>query len=333
MRKEKMKRKIMVLALSLASMGLLASCGTTSSSSTTTTKGDSTSSGRAFDKTQSVVPYTRDTNSGTREGFMEKIGLEAAKKDNSPLKTTVQEVASNGAMIQALSTNEYGIGYFSHDSIKDASDLGVKVLNYGGVEPTETNILNGTYKLARSFNYCYANETDATKKTIVDAFVAYMSTSEGLTTIKSNGGIVEIKTTTPTWASIKGNYVGIENDHSTVTINFGGSTSVEKIAKALGADFSTRAGNFKANHNHTGSGDAYKNTQGTGAGTLDVAYASREFKLTDGEPLATGTYGKVCIDGIVIGVSDKNTLTNITAENCLNIYSSTGTVSKWNEIA
>ena len=60
-------------------------------------------------------------------------------------------------MIQALSTNEYGIGYFSHDSIKDASDLGVKVLNYGGVEPTEANILSGTYKLARSFNYCYAN--------------------------------------------------------------------------------------------------------------------------------------------------------------------------------
>ncbi len=204
-----MKRKIMVVALSLASMGLLASCGK-DSSSTTTSKDDSTSSADTFDKTQAVVPYTRDTNSGTREGFMEKIGLDSAKKDNSSLKTTVQEVASNGAMIQALSTNEYGIGYFSHDSIKDASDLGVKVLNYGGVEPTETNILNGTYKLARSFNYCYANETDATKKTIVDAFVAYMSTSEGLTTIKSNGGIVEIKTTTPTWASIKGNYVELK---------------------------------------------------------------------------------------------------------------------------
>lgn len=285
-----------------------------------------------FDASQNIVPFTRDTESGTREGFMEKIGLSAASKDNSALKASVQEVTSNGDMVQKISSNEYGIGYFSHDSITEAEESGVKVLTYNGVEATEENILSGDYELARNFNYCIANETDATKKLIVDAFVAYMSTSEGLTTIQANGGIVNITPSTPSWATVKAQYPRIEDDHSSVTINFGGSTSVEKIAKALSADFSARAGNFQAAHNHTGSGDAYTSTQGSKAGALDIAFASREFKLTDGEPLAEGTYGLVCIDGIVIGVNNQNSLTNITPDQCKNIYSIDGNINTWTDI-
>jgi phosphate transport system substrate-binding protein len=333
-KKTNMNRKKNSLMVLFASVAMLAGCGATSSnsgsSSNTSTK--DSSSIVVFDTTQKVVPYTRDTTSGTREGFMEKIDLASAKKDDSLLKETVQAVSSNGDMIQKLSADEYGIGYFSHDSITDASNLGVKVLNYEGTEATESNILDGTYKLSRTFNYCIAKETDEVKKMIVDAFVAYLSTSEGLTTIQSNGGIVEIKTTTPSWKDIKANYSGIENDHSSLTINFGGSTSVEKIAKALSADFSSRAGNFQAKHNHTGSGDAYKSTQGSSALTLDIGFASREFNLTSGEPLAEGTYGKICIDGIVVGVSNKNPLTNITASQCKNIYSKTGTITTWSDL-
>jgi phosphate transport system substrate-binding protein len=264
---------------------------------------------------------------------MGKIGLDAAAKSDASLKTTVQQVTSNGDMVQKLSTDEYGLGYFSHDSIDNAKSLGVKVLNFENVEPTEKNILSGSYLLARNFNYCIAQETDAVKKTIVEGFVAYMGTSEGMTTIKANGGIVDIKTTTPSWSTVKANFANIEADHKSVTINFGGSTSVENIAKALSADFSKRAGNFVASHNHTGSGDAYASTQGAKKGTLDIAFASREFKLTDSEPLAAGTYGKVCIDGIVVGVSDKNPLTNITAAQCKSIYDKANTtVSKWSDI-
>ena len=285
-----------------------------------------------FDASQNIVPLTRDSESGTREGFMEKIGLSDAYKSNSPLKATVQEVTSNGDMVQQLSSNEYAIGYFSHDSIETAEESGVKVLTYNGVEASEENILSGEYELARNFNYCVAQETDATKKLIVDAFVAYMSTSEGLTTIQANGGIVNITPTTPSWTTVKSQFPGIEDDHSSITINFGGSTSVENIAKALSADFSSRAGNFQAAHNHTGSGDAYTSTQGSKAGTLDIAFASREFKLTDGEPLAEGTYGLVCIDGIVIGVNSSNSITNITADQCKNIYWVEGNINTWTDI-
>lgn len=321
MEKEKMKKQ-MTLAALLGAAAILAGCGNRSG----------TGKGAEFDTNQAIVPYTRDTNSGTREGFMEKIGFDDAKKSDNGLKKSVQQVTSNGDMLTQLENQKYGVGYFSFDSATEAKKGGLKILNFEGVAPADDVILNGTYQLARNFNYCIANETDATKKLIVTAFVAYMQTQEGLAIIKSNGGTVDIKASTPTWDSVKANYAGIDSDHSTVTINFGGSTSVEKIAKALSSAFAPLAGNFKPAHAHTGSGDAYKNTQGAQAGTDDIAFASREFKLSDGEPLAEGTYGRICVDGIVVGVSRKNPMTNITAAQAKSIYDATSSVTKWADL-
>ena len=274
-----------------------------------------------FDKTQNIQAYTRDTNSGTREGFMEKIGYKEAAKDDTKLNKRVKPVASNGDMLSALEQSDYGIGYFSFDSKEEAEKNNVKLLNFENVTPSEDSILDGSYKLARDFNYCIAEETDANKKLIVEAFVAFLSTSEGMTTIKSNGGVCKITTQTKSWNEVKKDYPGIEDDHSSITINFGGSTSVEKIAKALSSQFRTLAGNFNANHNHTGSGDAYKKTQGSEKGSLDIGFASRGFHLDSDEKFKEGTYGKICVDGIVIGVSSKNPLENITAEEAKSIYS------------
>lgn len=346
-------RKVFVSLLALVGFGLVGckggndgnkeSANTTPSASNTATdkntgsekNNDSTASN--FDENQNITPYTRDTNSGTREGFREKIGLKDAAKDDEKLKTTVQQAASNGDRVTSLSKNEYGIGYFSFDTKADAESKGLKLLNYEGVTPSEDTILGGQYKLARNFNYCFAEETDATKKRIVKGFVTYRTKSqEGLTIVKQNGGIVKISATTPKWADLVKNdpdLSKINEDHTNVTINFGGSTSVEKIAKALSTGFRKLAGNFVANHNHTGSGDAYVKTQGDKKGQLDIAFASREFKLTDSEKLKEGTYGKICVDGIVVGVHKENPIANITAEQLKNIYSSEGTISKWSDIS
>jgi phosphate transport system substrate-binding protein len=87
------------------------------------------------------------------------------------------------------------------------------------------------------------------------------------------------------------------------------------MAKALSKEFSPLCGNFVAEHNHTGSGDAYKRTQGSRQRffeCLDIAYASREFSSS--EPAAPGTTGKMCTDAIVAVINAKNTkITNITA--------------------
>jgi len=309
----------------LLSLALLSGCN-----------GGETPASSSFNKTAKIKAYTRDTTSGTRDGFMTRIGLEKAKESNDPLKTTVEEVTSNGDMIAKLKADEYGIGYFSFSSKADAENEGVKAVTYKGVEATEDSIIDGTYQLSRNFNYCTRIETDATKKLIVDAFVAYMSTSDGIQDIVAGGGVVKATKDTKSWDEIKDNYKGISDDHSNITIVFGGSTSCLEVSTKLTDSFTKKAGNFIAEHDHHGSGDAYKYTQDptnskdSSHKQYDVAFASREFKTS--EALAEGTYGKICTDGILVGVNNKNPLTNITGEQAVGIYSKDGNVNTWADL-
>lgn len=288
---------------------------------------DETSS---FDATKKINIYTRDSSSGTRDGFFTGIDFEDAKADNTKLASGFIEVESNGDMINKVKADDYGIGYISLASYKSNE---LKGLYYNGVEPTEENVISGKYRLTRNFNYVTRDfiDEDTSEAKIVKAFVAYMATKEGKTTIKSKSGIVDIKDTDPTWESIKGDYP-IPTDASNVTIKFGGSTSVQSVAEALSNEFSSIFGNFKVEHNHTGSSDAYKNTQGEGkdgASSLHVGFASREFKSTEtGEE---GTQGTLAIDAIVAVVNRNNTRISKVDETILkDIFS--GTITIWNEL-
>ncbi|MBS1476739.1 MAG: hypothetical protein HP024_02175, partial [Acholeplasmatales bacterium] len=110
---------------------------------------------------------------------------------------------------------------------------------------------------------------------------------------------------------------------SKITLNFGGSTSVEKIAKALTSSFAAECNRFEAVHNHTGSGDAFKRTQGTekgGANKLDIGFLSRKLK-SDSEAAAANTSGLICKDGIVAVVNNANSIIGLSTEQLKNIYS------------
>lgn len=289
-------------------------------------------SNKEFNPESEIKLYTRDTTSGTRDGFFTGIGLSEAKEDNAPLKVEgLGTVESNGDMINSIKNDKYGIGYISMSSLEDS---GLKGLNYEGVEPTQDNVINGTYTLTRNFNYIIRSEYDNTeKKQIIDAFLAYLGTQEGKTTMQSEGGILEVKVSDPTWDSIKGNYSITLQDNSDITINFGGSTSVSKMAQALADEFSDLCGNVNFSHNYHGSGDAYKKTQGKDKDStsyLDMAFASRDFKLDSSEPAVEGTYGTLCIDAIVPVVNLANTCSAITKNQLVKMY--TGVYTKWNEI-
>jgi phosphate transport system substrate-binding protein len=278
-----------------------------------------------------IVVYTRDGTSGTRDGFTSAIGFSEAKSDDSKLAKGYVEVASNGDMITAVKKDQNGIGYISLSTLNGS---GVSALAYEGVSPSEANVLNNTYKMTRSFNYLVRAEySDAKVGNIAKAFVAFMGTSDGKATMKQLGGILTVSSSDPTWDSIKANYPIAGQDNSAVTLRFGGSTSVEEMAKALSAEFSPLCGHFIANHNHTGSGDAYKKTQGSAkdsTSALDIAFASREFNAS--EPYAAGTAGKMCTDAIVPVINALNKkITSISAAQLKAIYS--GASTKWSQLA
>lgn len=310
-------KKLLVLiicGISILSTVALASCGE-----------------KGFNKDSKITCYTRDTTSGTRDGFFSKIGLKSATSDNGPLVEGTLEAKSNDEMITKIKNDEYGIGYISLASYDSKV---VKGLTYQNVVPSEANVLNGTYGLTRNFNYMTrASYDDEKVGKIIEAFLAFLGTKDAKTTIKGEDGIIEIKSTDPTWDSIKDNYPITKEDNSSVTVKFGGSTSCQKIAEALSAEFSAKCGNFVAQHAHTGSGDAYKRVQGSeskGTNAIDFGYASREFNISGSEPAAEGTYAKMCIDAIVAVVNVKNPLEKITSEMLVKMY--TGSVTTWSKV-
>lgn len=194
-----------------------------------------------------IKVYTRDTTSGTRDGFFMVIEFSEAIKDNSVLVEGYVEVVGNGDMINALKNDQYGIGYISLSSYETS---GLKGLTYQSVSATIDNVNNGTYQLKRTFNYVIRETFDSEAlEQLVLAFIAYMGTVEGKATILNSDGIVAIEATDPSWNDIKGDFLIVEEDNSGITIRFAGSTSVEKVARALSTDFSLKAGYFQTQHN------------------------------------------------------------------------------------
>jgi phosphate transport system substrate-binding protein len=318
--KEKKMKKFVLLASLFMAFGLAACDNATTESTTTSTV--------SFDQTNMIKVYTRDTTSGTREAFFKGIDFDDAVEDNSELVNGYLEVDGNGSMISSVDGDEYAIGYISLSSLEDSGLVG---LNFEGIEATIDNVLDDSYGLKRPFMYMTRSDWTGmeTEEDIIEAFLAFMFTVEGKAIIADKGGIIETSTSDQSWDDIKTNYPICALDNSAVTIRFGGSTSVEKVSKGLSEAFSIKCGNFIADHNHTGSGDAYKRVQGTekdGANKLHIGFASRDFK--DTEPGATDTFGQICWDAVVVVInSENNTVTNITAEQIKKIYA--GDITSW----
>jgi len=280
-----------------------------------------------WDESSVIKVYTRDTSSGTRAGFMEGIDFSEAAEDDSLL---VQGFVTkdNTGILTSMKIDEYGIGYISLASLNNE----VKGLNFEGVAPTVANVLNDTYGLKRPFNYVirslddFANETE---KNITLAFIAFLGTTDGADII-TNQGAVPLPST-QSWDDIKADYDVCALDNSGVTIKFGGSDSIEKIALALSASFSPKCGNFIPEHDHTGSSDGFKRTQGSekdGDNYKHVGFASRPFK--ESELGVAGTQGQLAWDAIVAIVHLNNEVSNLSGEDLKKIYS--GVFTTWKQL-
>lgn len=321
----KILKKLAFAAVGVTAAASLASCGEKEDEVTKP----------SFDTTKEVIRYTRDNTSGTREGFFEKIGFSEAKTDDLAIPGAVQ-VSSNGDMLSSVEGDEYGIGYVSLASV--GSNL--KALKFEGIDATEENVNNGTYKLIRNFNYITRTNEDMSEaeQALVKGFLLYMNSQEGLAIIKSKDGIIAADAISKAekWSSIvekseNSDVKELCNSQTKTTIYFGGSTSVEKMSKALTEAFANVCKGFAANHNHTGSGDAYKRTQGSDKNSqnkLHIGFLSRDLKST--EAAASNTSGKICVDGIAVIVNKVNTVDNLTAAQLKKIYSTDNI--KWNEI-
>lgn len=305
-------KKLAFLVMLLSSVFALAACGNTNDE---------------WNAESSITVYTRDTSSGTRAGFMAGIDFDDAAEDDSLLVDGFV-IKDNTGIFTTMQTDEYGIGYISLATLTNE----VKGLNFNGVEPTIANVINDTYALKRPFNYVIRALDDFendTERDITLAFVAFLHTTDGADIITNQGAIP--LDATESWDNIKDQYSVCSQDNSAVVIKFGGSDSIEKIAKALTEEFAPKCGDFVPEHDHTGSSDGFKRTQGEekdGDNYKHVGFASRPFK--DSEAGAEGTQGQLAWDAIVAIVHLNNQIDNVTAEDLRKIYS--GEYLNWSDL-
>ena len=137
-----------------------------------------------FDGSFAPSVYTRDTSSGTRDGFMKGIGFDEASANESVLVSGFATRDNNGIM-QAMTVDEYGIGYISLASLNNT----VKGVYFNGVEPTFENVVNDTYDLKRPFMYMLRADDDFESEAIKEityAFIAFLHSTGG-ENIRLNG--------------------------------------------------------------------------------------------------------------------------------------------------
>lgn len=277
---------------------------------------------------EKINVYTRDTTSGTRDGFMRGIGFADASANDSVLVAGFI-TADNNAIMNAMTTDKAGIGYVSLSSVNNT----IKALSFEGVAATEENVLNNTYKLKRPFVMMrrvdgdYLNDTEYQ---LTMAFLAYVASNDGADVIANAGATAT--SGTGSWSSQVANHPVCALDNSAVTLKFGGSDSVQKIAEALSAAFSPACGNVKTENDHTGSGDAYKRVQGgekDGVNYKHIGYSSRFFRDEElSGPEATRS--QLAWDAIVAIVHKDNPVDNLTAEQLMKIYKGEYTI--WGDV-
>jgi len=86
-----------------------------------------------------IVVCSRDTSSGTYETWEGKV----MKKER--VTPRAQLMASNGAVVQAVSNNKYAIGYIGIGYVNSS----VKSLTVNGIQGTNETTLNGTFPISR----------------------------------------------------------------------------------------------------------------------------------------------------------------------------------------
>ncbi|MEG0923975.1 MAG: substrate-binding domain-containing protein [Anaerovoracaceae bacterium] len=256
----------------------------------------------------SISIVSREDGSGTRGAFIELFGIEQKDADGNKIDNTIESAEitnSTSVMMTTIEGNEQAIGYISLGSLNDT----VKAIKIDGAEPTVENIKSGAYKIARPFNIV----TGKNVSKLSNDFIAYIMSKEGQTVIEEQGYISQ---------GNQGKFTGGKEKGKIV---IAGSSSVTPVMEKLKEAY------LLINKDATielQQSDSTTGVTSTIEGVCDIGMASREIKA---EEAAQGVTGKViAMDGIAVIVNNNSTVTELTSQNILDIY--TGKLTSWSEI-
>ncbi|MFT9496043.1 phosphate ABC transporter substrate-binding protein [Anaerosolibacter sp.] len=123
---------------------------------------------------KSITVVSREEGSGTRGAFIEITGVEGKDASGNKGDLTTKNALvqpSTGAVKQTVANTPDSIGYVSMGALDDT----VKTLKVEGVEATEENAKNGSFKISRPFLFLTNGEESETVK----AFIEFIMSAEG----------------------------------------------------------------------------------------------------------------------------------------------------------
>ena len=123
-----------------------------------------------------IVVVIRDLTGGAAEVFEKQV------MQGTPITENAIQTPSMGALAAKIAENEYAIGYAGYGVYNLNTDKLV-AFKFNGVEPTEENILNGSYTIQRPVLFCINRELDAAEA----AFVDYIFSDTGRAIVEENG--------------------------------------------------------------------------------------------------------------------------------------------------
>ena len=242
---------------------------------------------------------SREEGSGTRGAFIELVGLEEEGADGSKEdKTTVDAVVQNSTngVMTSVAQDPNAIGYISLGSLNDT----VKPVKVEGVEATEENIVNGSYKISRPFNLAYKEDklNDISKD-----FLAYCLSTEAQEIVKEEGYVPLSDTKA---------YEGAEGLSGSITV--AGSTSVTPLMEKFIEAYKELNPDVQIDLQSTGSSAGIEAVIDESA---DIAMASRELKDEEKEQL---TPEVIATDGIAVVVNTESKVEDLTVEQLRQIF-------------
>lgn len=296
-------KKILAATLSLGL--ILAGCGKdqkaeekpgeTQTEQAPAEKEQSTETANQEDYDFSVV--SREEGSGTRGAFIELVGLEeevdGSKEDMTTQEAIVQN-STNGVM-QTVSQDKEAIGYISLGSLNDT----VKAVKVEGVEATEENIVNGTYKISRPFNLAY--KEDKINDLAKDFLKFCLSEQAQALTLEE--GYVPLKDTEK-----------YEPAKVSGTLTVAGSTSVTPLMQKMAEKYQELNPDSKIEIQSTGSSAGI---EAVIDGAADIAMASRELKDEEIDKLAVEV---IATDGIAVVVNPSSKVEDLTMDELKQIF-------------
>lgn len=292
-----MKKKFSIILGIIFMLALATGCG----------GGDKKEESKATFKAKSDISVvSREDGSGTRGAFIELFKVEESKDGKKTDKTTKGAVIApkTDVMMTNVAGDEYAIGYVSLGSLNDK----IKALKIDGVDATEENIKNKTYKIARPFNVATkANPTGLTKD-----FMDFIMSSEGQAVVAKS--YIAINDKAPKYAGTK----------PAGKIVVAGSSSVTPIMEKLKEAY------LKINtaaQIEIQMSDSTAGMNGVKDGTCDIGMASRNLKDSEKAALAPV---EIAIDGIAVIVNPKNPLNGLKATEVKDIF--VGTIKTWDAI-